>query len=539
LKKANAVLICALFFAALLPAVQAGAASNHMSRSRFFLSDDALKNIAPRGTAANGFLPSSVECQVKGQPNNLNLDCDDPQFESPNNEPHIVVDPRNPQHMVASSNDYESCCDQWYTTFDGGRTWTTGDMSAEDPNTTGSDPVTAIDPKTGNVIHSSLNYTFTSDGQTTRGDVVVSISKDGGITWGQPVIVQHGMGADLDPLQFFNDKEWVVTDTNPQSPHYGRTYLTWTRFRSEFGVEQAAPIFEAHSDDGGETWSHPQEISGTSPTCTFQLSGGGNKCDEDQASMAAIAPNGTVYVSFLNGQHQAAWENGETGESQYMVVRSTDGGQTWSNPVHVADMEDGSRDFPLNVDGRQTLSHYQVRVWGAGALATDPRNGRLYLVFMDNRAGRHDVEHPVTNTNVYISTSEHGTHWSRPTPVSTRRTDQWFPSVSVNPVNGTVGVLYHSRTEDNRYATVLAQGRPGDWHYRKVSNAGSHPRNSLYFRAGAEHCFKCATFHGDYISVAYGKDGKANAVWTDMRRFIDLGVPGGQGYAQNIFFSRI
>jgi hypothetical protein len=39
--------------------------------------------------------------------------------------------------------------------------------------------------------------------------------------------------------------------------------------------------------------------------------------------------------------------------------------------------------------------------------------------------------------------------------------------------------------------------------------------------------------------VAYGKDGKANAVWTDMRRFIDLGVPGGQGYAQNIFFSRI
>jgi hypothetical protein len=253
--------------------------------------------------------------------------------------------------------------------------------------------------------------------------------------------------------------------------------------------------------------------------------------------MAATAPNGTVYVSFLNGQHQAAWEPGDFGEDQYMVVRSKDGGETWSNPVHVADMEDGSRDFPLNVDGRQTLTNYQVRVWGAGAMAADPHTGRLYLVFMDNRAGRHDVNNPVTNANVYITSSEHGTHWSHPRAVTKSHTDQWFPSVSVNPVNGKVGVLYHDRTQDNRYATTLAQGRPGHWSYTKVSSAGSHPRNSLYFEAGVPGCEKCATFHGDYISVAYGRNGKANAVWTDMRRFVTvLGTP---GYAQNIFFSRL
>jgi hypothetical protein len=27
----------------------------------------------------------------------------------------------------------------------------------------------------------------------------------------------------------------------------------------------------------------------------------------------------------------------------------------------------------------------------------------------------------------------------------------------------------------------------------------------------------CATFHGDYIAIAYGSDGKANLTWTDMR----------------------
>ena len=63
---------------------------------------------------------------------NTRLDCDDP---FPNNEPHIVVNPANPMNMMASSNDYGSCCDEYYTTLDGGQTWATGDMSAEKPNT--------------------------------------------------------------------------------------------------------------------------------------------------------------------------------------------------------------------------------------------------------------------------------------------------------------------------------------------------------------------------------------------------------------------
>ena len=29
-------------------------------------------------------------------------------------------------------------------------------------------------------------------------------------------------------------------------------------------------------------------------------------------------------------------------------------------------------------------------------------------------------------------------------------------------------------------------------------------------------CANCATFNGDYINIAYGSNGKANMVWTDM-----------------------
>jgi hypothetical protein len=62
--------------------------------------------------------------------------------------------------MIASSNDYGSCCDQFYTTLNNGATWTTGNMSRNNPQQTGSDPVTAFDRKHGTAIHSSLNYSF-------------------------------------------------------------------------------------------------------------------------------------------------------------------------------------------------------------------------------------------------------------------------------------------------------------------------------------------------------------------------------------------
>ena len=176
---------------------------------------------------------SQFECIAASGGQNTNLDCDDPY---PNNEPDIAVDPVAPAHMIASSNDYGSCCDQFYTTLDNAATWTTGNMSVNNPQQTGSDPVTEFDRKHGVAIHSSLNYSFQSAiGETCRGDVVVSTSTDGGITWLPPVVVDSGVGCDLSNTQLFNDKEWIVTDNNPSSPFYGRTYLTWTKFVSANG----------------------------------------------------------------------------------------------------------------------------------------------------------------------------------------------------------------------------------------------------------------------------------------------------------------
>jgi hypothetical protein len=281
-----------------------------------------------------------------------------------------------------------------------------------------------------------------------------------------------------------------------------------------------------------------QEISGNDATCTFQTSGAPRQCDEDQGSVPTVAPDGTVFVAFVNNQHAAAWESRQEFERQYMVVRSHDGGRTWSDPVHVVDMEDGSNDFPMNVDGRRTLTHWQIRVNSYGNIVASPIDGTLYLTFTDNRNGRHDVAHPTTNTDVFIMSSKDGVHWEGPRPVTNRDTDQWFPWASVNPVTGEVGVLYHDRLSRNHYGTALSTGaNPADLQRRLVSDEPSDPVHSLYFRAETKDCFKCATFHGDYISLAYGADGSANAVWTDMRRYVTVGDIA--GHFEHIFFSRL
>jgi hypothetical protein len=462
---------------------------------------------------------SQFECTATSGGANTNLDCDDP---FPNNEPDLEVNPVAPGHVIASSNDYGTCCDQFYTTLNSGGTWTTGNMSRNNPQQTGSDPVTVFDRKHGTAIHSSLNYSFQNPtGETCRGDVTVSVSTDSGITWLPAQVVDSGFGCDLSNTQLFNDKEWIVTDNNPSSPFYGRTYLTWTKFISASGQYQSSPIFESHSDDGGMHWTKAQEISGSNAgLCTFQASGTTGPCDEDQGSVPTVGPDGTVYVAFVNEQNEALWEPGDFFDDQYLLVKSTNGGRTWSSPTFVVGMEDGSADYPLNVNGRQTLTGYQVRIWGVGNIVASSTDGKLYLVFSDNRNGVHDSANPVTNNDVFLMVSSNGgTSWSGPMLVDSGAGDQWFPWVDVNPTNGKIGILYNDRGSSNGalYNASIAEGTPGSLLKTTVSTAASNPTQSRFFRAGAPECGNCATFHGDYVNVAYGPNGKANMAWTDMR----------------------
>ena len=153
-------------------------------------------------------------------------------------------------------------------------------------------------------------------------------------------------------------------------------------------------------------------------------------------------------MAFQNEQNTALWEPGEVFDDQYLLVKSTNGGATWSSPTFIVGLEDGSRDYPLNVDGRQTLTGYQVRVWSVGGARRRPAatgNGSTSCS-RTTGTGRTTRANPVTNTDVFLVTSsDGGATWSAPTQVDSSPTDQWFPWVDVNPTNGTIGVLYNDR----------------------------------------------------------------------------------------------
>jgi len=511
------------------------------------------------GGVGGGSLPKTT-CTSSGDPvANVRLNCDDPR--SPDNETPVAVDPTNPDHLLAGSNDYfinfTGATTQvrvptgFFISFDGGRTWIDGQIPMGNGASSGNgDPAPAFDARFG-TAHMAQLSAAQGAGSPNAGhiDVSVSTSSDGGVTWRPPVTVAVGhasLGPSADGV--FLDKEWLVADNYPSSPHYGRLYLSWDQLEFSKGAFLRSPVVLSYSDDAGKSWTRPVEISGSNPTfCTANQGpvGPAGACDESFFSYGAVRPNGDVVVGFMNQQHSAAWESATEFEDQILTVTSHDGGVTWASPVHVEDLEDGGAegivftDYPANVDARATQTGYQFRTGSWGNLNVDPVTGNLYAVWTDNRDGTHDVPAPVTDTNAFMAVStDAGATWSAPIRVTSGPTDKWFPWVAAR--GGTVGVVYHEEAGAGTYVTRLATSTNGggSWSYQTVSNAASDANHSVWFRAHAPDCDACATFIGDYIGLSFDTLGRAHMTWTDMRR--DLAVPelGRTGKAQDDVYAR-
>ncbi len=478
---------------------------------------------------------------------NIRVNCDS--IQSPHNEMTIAVDPANPDHIIAGSNDYElffkgatvvgSVIAGYYTSFDGGTTWTNGHVPVGGFVTTG-DPAVAFNRRHGLVHYGVLAFQTGQAAGFSDASIQVNTSTDGGLTFQDPVLVAHGTGSIVTVL---HDKPYITVDNNPTSPFYGRLYVTWTRFLFGPSGYVESPIFFSFSDDGGKTFSQPREISGSSSTlCAhpFRSSNTG-RCNEDQDSSPIVGPDGTLYVAYINDEFQGAPEF----RSQFLAVRSTDGGATFQGPFQaVFPVFDGVNDYPINVDDRQTLSNSQFRQGPAGNLAVDPTSGPsytstlLYYTFSDNRNGKltGDSNTVKTNTDVFVARSnDGGTTWSNPDPIlkgKAAKNDQWFPWADVGS-DGTLFVAFKDRSYDPdniQYGETLARSSDGKtFTAQRVDTALSNPNDSRWFTNGGQTNGK-ATFIGDYEALAVGTDGVAHPLWTDMRVRAFETVPSGRGH---------
>jgi hypothetical protein len=556
------------------------------------------------GTSGGQFSKVQVEnfrCNTSGDPSaTVDMSCNTTRFGqdfAPDNEIAIVVDPEDADHLLAGSNDYYYRFNNstgarqalvptgFFTSFDGGESWLDGQIPMRSGNGAG-DPAPAFDAKHNVALMAQLENVGGQGGPyVSQGDVSVSHSHDGGITWTEPVTVMMGKGAGIGPANkaVFWDKEWITVDNNPDSDHYGRIYVTATKFINALhGSFDASPIYVSYSDNGGHTWSVPKRISGASSSCTFQSTGTDTACDEDQFSYPEVASDGTVYVQFLNGQNDGQWEVDFDFDSQLMVVKSTDGGVTWTDPVAAVQLEDGLSDMPWSVIGRQTVWGHQLRWAALGSISVNPNDAQdLVIVWADRGTPNPNATDacineipgtapnydpcgagPGSDTDVFMVRSlDGGETWSPRTLVDGNGAQQWFPWADHN-ADGSLAIAWDEddgpAPADTFHHVLWNDGSKeglGDAEHLDVSVthwAGQYTTDwpticgpAGYTDGGEPAEGKdCNVFHGDYTGLAVGPDGAIHVVWTGLNRLatspqVDFYI-GGQhdGYAQDAMYAR-
>lgn len=329
-------------------------------------------------------------------------------------EPSIMLDPDNPNRLVAGAN-----IDNYYYSEDGGYTWTEGTLTSSAYGVWG-DPCVIVD--------TAGDFYFFHLSNPASGNwidrIVCQKSIDGGQTWNEGTY----MGLNGTKAQ---DKEWAVVDKSNNN-----IYVTWTQF-DEYGSADTAhksDIRFSKSTDGGQTWTDAIEINEIQ----------GNCIDDDntvEGAVPAIGPEGQIYVSWAGpvgivfdksynqgetwldndifvsdmpggwaidipgisrcngmpvtkcdlsgGDHHGTiyinWSDQRNGtdDTDIWLSKSTDEGETWTEPLRVNDDPPGKHQFFTWMDIDQTT-------------------GYIYIVFYDRR------DYTDNNTDVYLAVSKDG-----------------------------------------------------------------------------------------------------------------------------------
>jgi hypothetical protein len=281
--------------------------------------------IAHCGNSATDPAPDNVA-------NDGDVDSNDGGNRRQGNEPTVAIDPTNPDVIVAGWNDYcmTDLAAGWMGlgfSTDGGSTWLDSalpgyplDDSAEGMvsplkgRTDSGDPLVAFDNDGRLFVGGiSFNRVMPQDGSV----FVATYEADAGPSGptGQlpkdyvrtRIIGKAGVPAFAG---IFQDKPLMEVDRSTASPHEDNVYFCWTKFQGNGRTK----IYFSRSTDHGATFERSEIVS----------DGRVQGCD------IAVEHDGDVYVSWHSFPGVAQEREG------MKVVRSTDGGLTFSKPRQIA-----------------------------------------------------------------------------------------------------------------------------------------------------------------------------------------------------------
>ena len=381
----------------------------------------AISDSQVRVTAASPFAPGCDDAPLTGVV-----------YPGAEVEPMIAIDPQDPSHMIGVFQQ-----DRWSDggarglrtgySFDGGLSWSltqasfshcTGGSAANGADyARASDPWVTIGPD-GIAYQVAIAFNGTTFAAGSSSAVLASRSTDGGRTWGAPKALI------VDGSAFFNDKESITADA--QTP--GTAYAVWDRL----APNGHGPAYFSRTTDGGLTWEAARPIYDP---------GGRNQTLNNQI---VVAPSGagSAYGVFDFFTEFDVTANAAV-TTRLAVVRSADGGVTWSPAMRIADTHAVGTHDPQNP--ARTLRD------GAnlGSFAAGP-GAQLVAVWQDSRFSGGTID------GIAFSRSrDGGATWSAPVQVNRVPGVQAFlPSVTVRN-DGTIGVLYYDMRSDTPDANTL------------------------------------------------------------------------------------
>ena len=237
---------------------------------------------------------------------------------------------------------------------DQGQTWTPV-FIASNPGSLADKNHMWIDNSPTSDYEGNLYVAWTDFGGSNNNDIVISRSTDAGESWSPKVNLSQGINAG-------SHSQGVNISTGPN----GEVYVVWTIYDGWPQDEKA--IGMARSLDGGETWEPAVRI--------IDDIRGIRNSDVPQNMRVNSFPAAAVDCSngSTRGNIYVVWTNiGVPGENtgndrDVYLIRSTDDGDTWSDPIRVNQDEIG-----------QGKAHYLP--W----IAVDPSNGVVSVIFYDNR----------------------------------------------------------------------------------------------------------------------------------------------------------
>ena len=438
------------------------------------------------------------------------------------NEPSVAVDPANPQIMVAGSNDY--CAEiqngsgnvwtGYYRSTDGGASWSNslvpGYPADDSPAGTASPAhgscAAAGDPTQSFDGAGRLYYGFICFNRVkpTNGSIYVARYDNHGASYVRTVRVERGTPS---VWGLFQDKINVAVDQSLGTETAGNVYVAWARYP---GQAANNVVLFTRSTDGGRSFSKPQRLT--------------QGRAEEQFADIAVGPQGEVYVTYREIAHQGPTEN------RIRIVRSTDGGQSFTRPVTVASIDpfdstdfgpDTCGDGPFACESGLTYARFS----SLSAVAADA--GGVHVVWS---ARDEDGQ-----AKIFARNSADGLSWSGPAAPLDSVPDghQIFPDIA--SAGGALSVVFQDSRGDPAYSPDLPPGNTaagvnsGDhlnafvarstdggstWTETQASAAGTNPNWEVRGEARSP-------FFGDY-NYASAAGSAVAAVWTDTR---DL-VPG-------------